>query len=295
MRSVGFIGVGIMGSRMCRNILKAGFPLVVCDLDSEAVSALEKEGATSAATAADVAKQVDVLLLSLPNSPEVEEVALGGGGIVEGAHAGLIIGDLSTVAPATPQRMSAEFKPHGVDWLDTPVSGGPAGAEAGTLTIMVGGDPDAVERSRPVFEAMGRIEYMGSSGLGATTKIVNQLACGVEMLAMFEAFTVGVAAGIEANRLWEVLHTSTSRCWIMEDLVKSVVLTNRFDQPRFALRLMHKDIRIAVETANALRVPAAALALSEQMYSLAESLGWGEQDHMAVINLYGKAAGIERW
>jgi 3-hydroxyisobutyrate dehydrogenase-like beta-hydroxyacid dehydrogenase len=136
---------------------------------------------------------------------------------------------------------------------------------------------------------------MGSSGMGATTKVVNQLACAIEMLAMFEAFTVGVSAGIDATRLWEVLHTSTSRCWIMEDLVKSVVLTNNFDKPRFALRLMHKDIRIALDTANALKVPAAALALSEQMYSLAEALGWGEEDHMAVIKLYGKAAGIERW
>lgn len=281
---------------MCRSLLKAGFHPFVYDTNPEAVSALVSDGAKAANSPRAVAEQVDVLLLSLPDTPQVEAVAFGEDGIAAGCRKGLVVADLSTVAPATPQRMAAEFGPRGVDWLDSPVSGGPSGAEAASLTIMVGGDEAALERAKPVLSVIGaRVEYMGPSGMGATTKIVNQLACGVEMLAMFEAFTVGVAAGIDARRLWEVLHTSTSRCWIMDDLVPSVVLENKFETPRFAIRLLHKDIRIAAETARSLRVPAAATALAEQMYALAEGRGWGDYDQMAVINLYGQACGVEKW
>lgn len=293
---VGFIGLGIMGSRMCRSLLKAGFSPIVYDANPLAVAAMAEKGATPAASPREVAQQVDVVSLSLPDTPQVEAVALGDDGIAAGCRNGLVVVDHSTVAPATPQRMADEFRSRGVDWLDAPVSGGPAGAEAASLTIMVGGDENALTRCRPVLDAIGgRVEYMGASGMGATTKIVNQLACGVEMLAMFEAFSVGVAAGIDAKRLWEVLNTSTSRCWIMDDLIPAVVLQNKFDTPRFALRLLHKDIRIAAETAQSLRVPAAATALAEQMYALAEGLGWGDQDQMAVIKLYGQACGIQEW
>jgi 3-hydroxyisobutyrate dehydrogenase len=294
--TVGFIGLGTMGSRMCANLLKDGFPLVVFDLAADSIARLTADGATAAASPADLAGKVDVLLLSLPNAPDVEAVAFGEDGIVTGAREGLVVVDHTTLAPAAAQGFAERIAGAGVSWLDAPVSGGPAGAAAGTLTIMIGGEEAALERFRPVLDCVGgQIEYMGASGLGATTKIVNQLACSIEMLAMFEAFTVGAAAGIPARKLWDVLHTSSSRCWIMEDVTPPVVLENEFDDARFALKLMHKDVKIALETAESLRVPAAGVALSESLYSIAEGRGWGDKDHMAVINLYGEAAGIDRW
>jgi 3-hydroxyisobutyrate dehydrogenase len=293
---VGFIGLGIMGSRMARNLLAAGRELVVCDIDAKAVAAIKQKGAKVAASPREVAEQVDVLLLSLPDSPQIFEVTNGAGGIAEGAHKGLVVIDHSTVAPMTPQRLSEELEPLGVSWLDAPVSGGPAGAEAATLTIMVGGDEKVLERCRPILETVGgNVQYMGASGMGATTKIVNQLATGIAMVAMSEAFTLGVTAGIDARRLWEVLRTSSSNCWVMENLVPHAVLENQFDIPRFALKLMHKDMRIAVSTASSLKVPVAAGSLTEQMFAIAEGQGWGEQDHMAIIKLYADWVGIEKW
>lgn len=295
-KTVGFVGLGIMGSRNCENLLKAGVTLIVHDQNPEAVDRLVAMGAKAAATPAEVARLCDVILLSLPDTPQVEDVTFGGQGLVEGARPGQIIVDLSSVAPTTPQRISAQLQSRELRWLDAPVSGGPAGAAAGSLTIMVGGDEAALAEVQPVLEIIGdRIEYMGGSGMGATTKTINQLAIGIQMMAMAEAFTVGTKAGIPAKRLYEVLSTSTSRCWVMTELVKNVVLENDFDNPRFAVRLIAKDMRIAQQYASDLKVPSAATALSAQMFSVAEGLGWGDMDQMAVMKLYGNATGIDEW
>ena len=195
MDRIGFIGLGTMGSRMASNLLKAKYETVVFDVDAAAVEAMERKGAMSAASPCEVAQKADVVLLSLPDSPQILKVATGPDGIAEGAHEGLVVIDHSTVAPMTPQRLAKEFEPLGVSWLDAPVSGGPGGAEAATLTIMVGGEQQVMERCRSVLETIGKnIQYMGASGMGATTKIVNQLALGIAMVGMSETFTLGVAA-----------------------------------------------------------------------------------------------------
>jgi 3-hydroxyisobutyrate dehydrogenase len=296
---LGFIGLGTMGSRIARNLQHAGYPLTVYDIDPGAVRSFEEAGARSAGSPREVAKNADVVLLSLPDSPQVLETTTGPEGIITGAHAGLVVIDHSTIAPMTSRRLARELEPLGVEWLDAPVSGGPRGAEAGTLTIMVGGKQATFERCRPIFAVTGKsIEYMGGTGTGATTKVVNQLAVGIETMAMSEALTLGVAAGIDAHRLYEVLRTSSSGCWVMENLIPAVLLTNRLrEDPAawFALRLQHKDMRIAVDTASALNVPLAAGALSEQLYAIAEGQGWGNQDQVAAINLYANYVGIERW
>jgi 3-hydroxyisobutyrate dehydrogenase-like beta-hydroxyacid dehydrogenase len=295
-QTVGFVGLGIMGSRNCENLLKAGVKLVVHDKNSDAMDRLVATGAKAAASPAEVARLCDVILLSLPDTPQVEDVTFGPDGLIEGARPGQVIVDLSSVAPTTPQRISGLLEPRELHWLDAPVSGGPAGAAAGSLTIMVGGDEAVLDTVRPVLEVIGeRIEYMGASGMGATTKSINQLAIGIQMMAMAEAFTVGTKAGIPAKRLYEVLSTSTSRCWVMTELVKNVVLENDFDNPRFAIRLIAKDMRIAAQYATDLKVPSAATALSAQMFSMAEGLGWGDKDQMAVMKLYGDAVGIDEW
>ena len=299
MERVGYIGLGTMGARMARNLLRAGYALTVYDLQPGVIETFKREGATVAGSPREVAEKVDVLLLCLPDSPDVIAVATGPDGIMSGAHPGLVVMDHSTVAPATPQRLAKEFEPHGVTWIDAPVSGGPNGAEAATLTIMLGGDEKTVDRCRPILQAMGKnIEYMGASGMGATTKIVNNFVTGLTIIAASEALTLGVTAGIDAQRLHQILRTSSAGSWVMENLVPKVVLTNRLSEepaPRFALRLMHKDLRIAVATASALNVPFAAGTLAQQMFAIAEGQGWGNQDHMAVIKLYANYAGIEKW
>lgn len=295
-QTVGFIGLGIMGGRNCDNLLKAGVNVVVHDQDPAAVDRLVAAGAKAAGTPREIAERCDVIMLSLPDTPQVEEVTFGDDGLVAGARPGQVIVDLSSVAPTTPQRISELLRPRELYWLDAPVSGGPAGAASGSLTIMVGGDEVALASVRAILEIIGgRIEYMGASGMGATTKTINQLAIGIQMMAMAEAFTVGTKAGIPARRLFEVLSTSTSRCWVMEELVKNVVLENDFDNPRFAIRLIAKDMRIASQYASDLKVPSAATALSAQMFSMAEGLGWGDKDQMAVMKLFGDAVGIDEW
>lgn len=299
MQKLGLVGLGLMGSRMGKNLLRAGYPLLVHDVDSGMVQRMKEAGASVAKSPREVAENVDVLLLSLPDSPQVIEVATSENGIKSGAKSGLIIIDLSTVSPSTPQSLSKEFEPLGITWLDAPVSGGPNGAEAATLTIMIGGSETAFEKCRAIFSAIGKnIEYMGGSGMGSMTKIVNNFAAGINIIAVSEAFTLGVAAGIDAKRLFEVLRTSSSGSWVMENLIPGVVLSNRVTEepaPRFALRLMHKDLRLAVAAASDLKVPFAAGTLAEQMFAIAEGQGWGNRDHMAVIKLYSDYVGIEKW
>jgi 3-hydroxyisobutyrate dehydrogenase len=296
---LGFVGLGTMGARIAGNLLQAGYPLAVCDRDPRAVRTLEAAGASAAASPRAVAEQSDIVLLSLPDSPDVIEVATGADGLVEGAHDGLVILDHSTVGPMTARHLSERLEPLGVDWLDAPVSGGPKGAAAATLTIMVGGRQTAFERCRPVLAAIGkRLEYLGPSGAGATAKIVNQLVVGIATMGAFEAFTLGVAAGIDAARLHQVLRTSSAGSWVLENLIPAVLLANRQREepaPWFALSLQHKDLRIAVETASALDVPLAAGALSAQLYAVAEGLGWGNRDQVGAVGLYADAVGIERW
>jgi len=299
MTTVGFIGLGTMGSRMARSMMRAGLDLVVFDVNPETLRAFENEGARPATGPAAVAKQVDAVHLSLPDSPDVIAVATGPGGIVEAAHASLTVVDHSSISPLTSRRLAQDLAAHGIDWLDAPVSGGPAGAAAGSLTIMVGGKTEALERCRSVLQTIGKnIEHMGGPGAGGTTKVVNQLAVGIQAMAVFEAFTLGVKSGIPAERLFEVLRTSSSASWVMEKLVPAVLLSNREREVPaawFALRLQHKDLRLAVETASGLKVPLADGALSEQLYAIAEGLGWGNQDQVSAINLYADYVGIERW
>ncbi|MGH6643957.1 MAG: NAD(P)-dependent oxidoreductase, partial [Bradyrhizobium sp.] len=192
MTRIGFIGLGTMGARVAENLQRADYPMTMFDPNSAAVETFETRGASAAASPAEVARNADIIFLSLPDSPDVMAVATGPEGILTSGHPGLVVIDLSTVAPMVPRRLAAEFQKLGMDWLDAPVSGGPKGAAAGTLTIMVGGTRSTFDRCRPVFDAIGtNIQYMGGSGTGATTKVVNQLAVGIETMAMFEAFTLG--------------------------------------------------------------------------------------------------------
>lgn len=299
MARVGYIGLGTMGSHMARNILSAGHELHVYDVNKAAVSTLVDAGAVYADSPAALAAAVDQVHLSLPDSPDVLDVAIGNNGLTHGGNDGLIIVDHSTIAPKVSQQLEADLGVKGIRWLDAPVSGGPAGAKAATLTIMVGGSPEAFEAVRPVLSAIGKnLEYMGGSGLGATTKVVNQLVVGIAAMAMCESFSLAAAAGISAKRTHEVLSKSSAACWVLDKIIPAVLLPNRQDEiPAvwFALRLQHKDARIAVDTARELGVPLAAGSLAAQLYAIAEGQGWGKRDQMATIDLYANYIGIENW
>jgi 2-hydroxy-3-oxopropionate reductase len=190
---VGFIGLGIMGKAMARNILRAGFPLTVHNRSRGAVQELVSEGAVEAFSPREVAEQVDILLTCLPDSPDVEAVALGADGIIEGAHPGLIFVDHSTIKPAAARKIAAELSAKGVQCLDAPISGGDIGAQQGTLAIMVGGPAEALERAMPVLQAEGKkITHVGESGAGQIAKACNQVMVAAQMAAMGELLILAI-------------------------------------------------------------------------------------------------------
>jgi 3-hydroxyisobutyrate dehydrogenase-like beta-hydroxyacid dehydrogenase len=204
--SVGYIGLGLMGKSIARNILKAGFPLVVHNRSRNPVDELVSEGAVAATSPADVARQVEIVMTCLPDSPDVEEVAIGPSGIVDGSHPGLIFVDNSTIKPTTSRRIAAILGEKGVQCLDAPLSGGDIGARQGTLAIMVGGPAEALERVMPVFQAMGKtITYVGEAGAGQIAKAANQIMTAAQMVALSELLIFSQKAGADPRKVVEAL------------------------------------------------------------------------------------------
>ena len=214
MLKVGYIGLGLMGKPMARNILKAGFPLVVHNRSRAAVDELVAEGATAAWTPAEVARQVDIVITNLPDSPDVEHVALGADGIIEGAHEGLIFIDNSTIKPATARKIAAGLAEKGVFALDAPVSGGDIGAINGTLTIMLGGEEAALNKALPVLEAMGKsITLVGDAGAGQIAKVCNQIMVAAQMVGMAELLIVAQKAGADPQKVVQAIKGGAAQCW----------------------------------------------------------------------------------
>ena len=217
MTSIGFIGIGNMGLPMVTNLLKAGYQVHAYDVRPEAVEAAVGRGASAMRSAAETAGRVKVAITMLPNSPEVETAYLGARGILEGARSGLVCIDMSTIDPATSRRVGERLAAAGVRMLDAPVSGAVPRAVEGTLTIMVGGDADLVESVRPILGAMGsNVIHVGPLGSGEVAKICNNLLAGVSMIAVAEAFTIGMRAGVDPKVLHEVIRKSSGNCWSLE-------------------------------------------------------------------------------
>ncbi len=212
---IGFIGLGIMGRPMARNLLKAGYPLVVHNRSRAAVDELAAAGARAASSPRDVAGQCDVLITMLPSSPDVEAVALGPDGIIAGARPGLVYADMSTISPLVSQKVGRALEPRGVRMLDAPVSGGEKGAIEGTLSIMVGGDRAVFEQVLPVFQALGRtVTYLGPLGSGGFTKLANQIIVALNLTALAEALTLARKAGLDREATLRALAggLAGSRC-----------------------------------------------------------------------------------
>jgi 2-hydroxy-3-oxopropionate reductase len=287
---VGFIGLGIMGRPMARNLLKAGYSLVVHSRSRGPVDEIVKAGATAADSPKDVAARSDVLITMLPNSPDVEQVALGAGGIIEGARRGLIFADMSTISPIVSQKIGKALEPKGVAMLDAPVSGGEKGAIDGALSIMVGGDKATFERVLPIFQAMGKtITLLGPLGFGGFTKLANQIIVAVNLTALAEALTLGKKAGLDRELLLTALAggLAGSKCL---DQKKPNYLANTYN-PGFKVDLHYKDLGLIMESARALGVPLPATAVVQELFSALRVKGRGGLDHSGVITLLEDLAG----
>ena len=291
MLKVGYIGLGLMGKSIARNILKAGFPLVVHNRSRAAVDELVAEGAISASSPAVVAAQVDIIFTNLPDSPDVEKVVLGERGIIEAAHDGLIVIDNSTIKPASARMIAAELAKKGIYSLDAPVSGGDIGAKNGTLTIMVGGDASALEKAMPVLQAMGKtITHVGDAGAGQVAKAANQIMVAAQMVAMGELLVFAKKAGVDPRKVVDAIKAGAAQCWALD--IKTPRLFDGNRSPGFKSYMQLKDMNIVLETAKEYGVPISATEENTRFYQQMIEMGMGELDNSAVVGVIEKLAGI---
>lgn len=290
MLRVGYIGLGLMGKSMARNLLRAGFPLIVHNRSRAAVDELVGEGAEAIASAAGLAAAVDVVFTNLPDSPDVEEVALGRGGIIEGAHQGLVYVDNSTIKPASARTIAKKLLERGVLALDAPVSGGDIGAKNGTLTIMVGGPATALENVYPVLQAMGKtITHVGEAGAGQVAKAANQIMVAAQMVAMGELLLFARKAGVDPRKVVEAIKGGAAQCWTLDVKPPRLFAGNR--NPGFKARMQLKDLKIVLDTAREYNMPLPATAENTGLYEQMIEMGMGELDNSAVVGVLEAMAG----
>jgi 2-hydroxy-3-oxopropionate reductase len=292
MKAIGFIGLGLMGKPMAKNLLKAGFSLTVHSRSAGPAEELAAQGATAVPSARAVAQASDVVITMVPDAPEVEQVVSGPEGLLAGARPGLIHIDMSTISPVATRRLAELERRAGVTLLDAPVSGGTVGAEAGTLSIMVGGDPAAFEQCRDVFAALGtRLNYMGSSGAGQITKACNQIMVGGIYAAMAEALVLAQKSGLDPAKVVEVLSGGAARCWALE--VRAPRILKRELHPGFKASMQYKDLNIVAETARVEGVPMPVTAVVRELYAAMLADGHGGLDNSALVTVLEKMAGVE--
>ncbi|MDL1909076.1 2-hydroxy-3-oxopropionate reductase [Chloroflexi bacterium CFX6] len=291
MLKVGYIGLGLMGKSIARNILKAGFPLVVHNRSRAAVNELAAEGAIAANSPKEVAAQVDVVFSNLPDSPDVEKVVLGENGIIEGAREGLIFVDNSTIKPASARTIAQKLAEKNVFALDAPVSGGDIGARDGTLTIMVGGDASALEKVMPVFKAMGKtVTHVGEAGAGQVAKAANQIMVAAQMAAMGELLVFSKKAGVDPRKVVEAIRGGAAQCWTLDVKPPRLFAGNR--NPGFKAHMQLKDLKIVLETAREYDIPVSSTAENTKLFQQMIELGMGELDNSAVVGVIEKMAGV---
>jgi 3-hydroxyisobutyrate dehydrogenase-like beta-hydroxyacid dehydrogenase len=293
MERIGFLGLGIMGGPMTRNLLQAGFAVTVFDPDATKVAAVAQAGAQAAPNAAAVARQADVVVACLPSAAIVEQAVAGPGGILEGCRDAQVFVDTTTSYPAASQRVAALLAPRGVAMLDAPVSGGNRGAEEGTLSIMVGGPATAFQRCLPVLEAMGqRITLIGEQvGAGGYAKLTNQIMVSIHLASVAEAFTFAQKAGLDLARLVPALEAGWANSKVLN--VKAPKILTRDYSPTGTVRIQHKDLSYINRTAADLGLE---LQLSPQIQAMYQSLidaGQEGLDQMALIKIWEQAAGVE--
>jgi len=289
--TVGFIGLGNMGSRMCRNLLKAGFSVVAYDVAPQATAAAAAMGAAPAADLPTLARRVDLVISSLPDPAALLAATEGPQGLYAHLRAGVCHCDLSTVGPAAARRMHRAAESAGIRALDCPVSGGVGGAEAGTLTIMVGGEAAHLDAARPALSALGRnIVHCGGAGTGQAAKLVNQALVAIQTVAAAEALLVGKKQGLDLETMVSILRTSSGCSVIFDTYLRIKALAGDYT-PGFAMDLMFKDLDLFVQAATEASSPAFLAAPTLQLYNAARAAGWGAQDQTAVVMELERLAG----
>ena len=285
---VGVIGLGIMGAPMARNLLRAGHEVVVRGRSRGRIEPLIALGAREAASPAAVARAVEVVVTSLPDGPDVEQVVTGREGVLAGASAGLLVIDTSTIAPDVARALAERAAASGVDFLDAPVSGGQQGAIDGTLSIMVGGAADAVTRARPVLDAIGRkVTYMGGPGKGQMTKLVNQVVGVTTLAAVAEGLLLAARAGLDPTAVIEAVGSGAAASWQLSNLGPRMQKGDF--APGFMVRLQQKDLRLALAAASSLDVPLPATAVVHQLLAMVEARGGGSLGTQALITALSPA------
>jgi 2-hydroxy-3-oxopropionate reductase len=292
MKKIGFIGLGIMGKPMAKNLLKAGYPLTVYDIRPVPVQELVKLGAKKGNNSADVAAQNEVVITMLPNSPDVKEAVLGKNGVLDGAKEGLILIDMSSIAPLVSIEVSKKASEKGVKMLDAPVSGGEPKAIEGTLAIMVGGPQDVFDEVKAILEVMGAsVTLVGEIGSGNITKLANQIIVALNIAAMSEAMLLATKAGVDPEKVYNAIRGGLAGSTVLDAKVP-LALQGNF-KPGFRIELHIKDLTNALETAHELDVP---IPLSSQVLEYMHALkvdGHGGDDHGGLIQFYERLAGIQ--
>lgn len=282
IKRVGFIGLGIMGQSMAANLLKAGYELTVWNRTASRMKPLLDAGARGASSPREAAASADVVITIVTDSPDVEQVLLGDDGVIHGAAPGTIVIDMSTISPERTVSMARRLAEKEIFMLDAPVTGGDVGAREGTLSIMVGGDEAVFERCRPLFEAMGRhIVHVGANGSGQTVKLSNQVIVALNLLAMAEGLAFAAKAGVDLQKMLSVVQKGAAGSWALDNLAPRV-LRGDFD-PGFMVKLQQKDLRLALETAEAVNLPLLGTGLVQQLLRSVQAHGEEDDGTQAIV------------
>ncbi len=292
MSQIGFIGLGIMGNPMSRNLLKTGYSVVVYDVRPDPVAELKAAGAIPAASCLDAAARSEIIITMLPDGPDVERAILGPEGVLAGARPGSVIVDMSSISPNVSQKVATACALKGVDFLDAPVSGGEPKAIDGTLSIMVGGEPSVFERVRPVLQKMGSaVTLTGPVGAGNTTKLANQIIVACNIAAMGEALVLATRAGLDPEVVFNAVKGGLAGSNVLNAKAPMVIARNF--KPGFRIELHQKDLRNALLAAESAKVSLPLTSLVQQMLMALMNEGKGQLDHSAIVQFIERMAGIE--
>jgi len=289
--TIGFIGLGIMGTPMSTHLLNAGHKLVIYDIVSEAMVPAIELGAGAGTSCQDVASQVEVVISMVPDSPDVAKVYLSEDGVLAGAKPGTLLIDMSTISPTTAMEVARAAAEKGCPMLDAPVSGGDVGAKNATLSIMVGGEPEVFEQARPILEVMGTAVLCGASGAGQTVKACNQIQVALNFIGMAEALVLGAKAGVDPAIVVQVLSGGYAQSRVMD--VRGPRIVKGDFAPGFRSRFHYKDLNIIREAARAYQCALPAAALAHELFSAMQANGWGDLDHSAVIKVIELMSNVE--
>jgi 2-hydroxy-3-oxopropionate reductase len=286
---VGFIGLGIMGGPMASNLVEAGYELVLYNRTKEKAEKIAGDETRIAETPREVAEESDIVIAMLPDSPQVQEIVAGEGGVLEGIREGSLVVDMSTISPVVTRKLAAQVEERGASMLDAPVSGGDVGAQGGTLSIMVGGSEEDFERAKPLFDAMGQtVTHVGPSGAGQVVKAANQIVVALTIEAVSEALVLGSKAGVEPAKILDVLSGGLAGNKVME-AKREKFLDHSFD-PGFRIELHHKDLGIALAAGREYGVTLPVTAIVDQMLEALKAKGRGDRDHSAILTLIEEGA-----